>query len=62
MKYYECKKVIYVTDLGSGGRVWTAIYAESGQPVSGIGTHVTQRDAQQALYEMAREKGWTHAK
>lgn len=56
----ENGKMVYVTDLGSGGKVWTAIWAESGQPVPGIGTHITERDAKSALYEMAREKGWKH--
>lgn len=55
-----CKhlKMIYVTDLGSNGRVWTAIYAESGQPVPNIGTHRTQKEAETALYEMAEKRGW----
>lgn len=58
MKYYEGKKVIYVTDLGSNGRIWTAIYGETGQPIPGFGTYIRERDAEQELYRVAKERGW----
>ena len=58
MKYFDGKKMIYVTDFGSGGRVWSAIYAESGQPVVGIGTHVSKALVADKLAQTAKEKGW----
>ena len=58
MKYFDNGKMIYVTDFGSNGRVWSAIYAESGQPVVGIGTHTSKKLVEDLLYEMAEKRGW----
>ena len=59
MKYVDDKgHLIYVTDFGSGGRVWSAIYAESGQPVVGIGTHVSKALVDDQLRRLAELRGW----
>ena len=62
MKYFDDGKMIYITDYGSSGKVWSAIYAETGEPVVGIGTHVSKTLVENRLAQMAKEKGWRSAK
>jgi len=58
MKYFDDGKLIYITDYGTNGKVWSAIYAETGEPVVGIGTHVSKVMVEDRLAQMAKEKGW----
>jgi len=58
MKYFDDGKLIYITDYGTNGKVWSAIYAETGEPVVGIGTHVSKVMVEDRLSKVAKEKGW----
>lgn len=59
MRFIDKKGQIYMlTDYGSGGKVWAAIRAESGEPITEVGTHVDYHIALKRFVDHAKKMGW----
>jgi len=58
-KYIDSKGQIYmITDYGTKGKVWAAIRAESGEPITEVGTHISQQTAMKKFADHAKRMGW----